>query len=104
MEIDDSPLGLQLTGPFDPSDGPRLLAAIQGRDVLRLYCSSSLSPEDAQALADLLRGDINPWLEGEDLKLTLVLEGSAAHSLINMGARLKGSRIGPVGTVTPGPG
>jgi hypothetical protein len=104
MEIDDYPGGLQLTGPFDPSDGPRLLAAIQGSDALTLSYASSLSPEDAQALADLLRGDINPWLEGEDRKLTLVLEGSAADSLINMGARLKGSRIRPVGTVSPGPG
>jgi hypothetical protein len=75
MEITDHPAGLQLYGPFDPSDAPRLLAAIQESDVAKLVCTG-LSSEDGPALAALLRGGIQPWLEQEDRRLDLLVTGS----------------------------
>jgi transcriptional regulator with XRE-family HTH domain len=96
MEIKEHPDGRQVSGPFGPSDAANLIDDIRENDVVKLHCAN-LSSEDAHALADLLQG-IQPWLEEEDRKLSLILQGSG-DSWVMFAQRLdwKGSRIEFVG-------
>jgi hypothetical protein len=94
MEIKQHPDGFEVIGPFAPGDAPAFIAA--GMKEPNVRCIEP-SLEDAQALLELLRTEIQPWLEEEDRWLGLIVQGKAADSFAPLnweGSRIKFLAIG----------
>lgn len=98
MEKRPHPAGLEVSGPFDLTDAATLNDAIRENHAAKLVCIHP-SSGDGQALADLLRYGVQPWLEREDRSLTVYVVGSDdSWPILTRRLSWQGSRIQFVGT------